>query len=51
MAENMMEQQASGQAGVGAKPESDGMTLSGLFGILRKHVITIIITFLLCLVR
>lgn len=45
MAENMMEQQASGQIGAGAKPESDGMTLSGLFGILRKHIITIIITF------
>ncbi len=45
----MMEQQASGQAGVGAKPESDGMTLSGLFGILRKHVITIIITFFVVL--
>lgn len=49
MVENMMEQQASGQAGVGAKPESDGMTLFGLFGILRKHVITIIITFFVVL--
>ena len=45
MAENIVEQQASGQISAGAKPESDGMTLSGLFGILRKHIITIIITF------
>ena len=45
MAENMTEQQASGQAGVGAKQENDGMTLSALLDIMRKHIITIIITF------
>ncbi len=49
MAENMMEQQASGQAGGGAKIENDGLTLSGLLGILRKHIITIIVTFFVVL--
>lgn len=49
MAENMMEQQASGQAGGGAKIENDGLTLSGLLGILRKHIITIVITFFVVL--
>ena len=43
MVDNTMEQQAPGAAV--AKPDNDGMTLSGLFGIMRKHVITIIITF------
>ncbi|WP_288273584.1 Wzz/FepE/Etk N-terminal domain-containing protein, partial [uncultured Bifidobacterium sp.] len=43
MVDNTMEQQALGAAV--AKPDNDGMTLSGLFGIMRKHVITIIITF------
>ena len=45
MVDNTMEQQASGAAAAGAQPDNDGMTLSGLFGIMRKHVITIIITF------
>ncbi|PAU70289.1 protein-tyrosine kinase [Bifidobacterium italicum] len=43
MAENIIEQQTAGA--VAAKQESDGMTLSGLFGIMRKHIITIIVTF------
>ena len=49
MAENIVEQQAPGQAGAGAKQENDGMTLSAFFDIMRKHVITIIITFLVVL--
>ena len=49
MDENMMEQQASGQVGGGAKIGNDGLTLTGLFRILRKHVITIIITFFVVL--
>ena len=50
MVENMMEQQASGQAGGSVRPESEeGMSLSGLFGILRKHIITIVITFFVVL--
>ena len=49
MAEKIVEQQAPGQAGSGVRPESEGMTLSGLFGILRKHIITIVITFFVVL--
>lgn len=49
MAEKIVEQQAPGQAGAGAKQENDGMTLSAFFDIMRKHVITIIITFLVVL--
>ena len=49
MAEKIVEQQAAGQVGASAKPEGEGMTLSGLFGIMRKHIITIIITFFVVL--
>ena len=45
MAENTTQQQAYGLANTNAKAGGDGMTLSALFGILRKHIITIIITF------
>ena len=45
MVDNTMEQQASGAAAAGAQPDNGGMTLSGLFGIMREHVITILVTF------